>query len=81
MTNINGVALGRRCQDSTMQLAVHIRVPEGQQGHISIYVVPRNAPRTCEVVRHPIRSLCLHRRASAGVTATAHSKDWVKRSC
>lgn len=41
-----------------------MRIREGHRGTVSAFVVPKSAPKTCEVIQHQIKSLCLHRRIS-----------------
>lgn len=44
------------------RLVVLMRIPEGQAGSVSAYVVARAAPRTSAAVTYPVHTLCMHHR-------------------
>ena len=35
---------------------------EGKAGVLHVYVIPQTSPKTCQVVRHQLKPLCLHQR-------------------
>jgi hypothetical protein len=51
-----------RCQDSTSRLAIKFRAREGQPGSLRAFPIPAVPPKTCRVVEHALRPLCLHER-------------------
>eukprot|EP00892_Ulva_mutabilis_P000350 jgi/Ulvmu1/10315/UM060_0117.1 len=54
-----------RCHDSMSRVVVLMRIPEGQAGTVSAYVVPRAAPKTSAAVTHSVHALCMHHRVHA----------------
>jgi hypothetical protein len=51
-----------RCHDSMQRVSIAMRVPEGQSGTVFAYIVPKNAPKTCNRIVCAIQALSLHER-------------------
>lgn len=56
------------------RVVVLMRIPEGQAGEVSAYVVPRAAPKTSAAVTYPVHTLCMHHRMHAPDDARAYGR-------
>lgn len=51
-----------RCQTNTSRLEIRLRPVEGQHGIITIYVISRITPKSCQTKSYNIQPLSLHKR-------------------
>ncbi|OTF75367.1 hypothetical protein BLA29_006134 [Euroglyphus maynei] len=51
-----------RCQTNTSRLEIRLRPVEGQHGTISVYIISRITPKSCQTRSYQIQPLSLHKR-------------------
>lgn len=51
-----------RCQEASNRIEVKMRAVEGHYGTVQAFVLPRVAPKTCQICSYRIRPLCLQHR-------------------
>ena len=51
-----------RCQANTTRLEIRLRPVEGQHGTLSVYVISRITPKSCQTRSYSIQPLSLHKR-------------------
>ena len=51
-----------RCQANTIRLEIRLRPVEGQHGTLSVYVISRITPKSCQTRSYAIQPLSLHKR-------------------
>nr|XP_046908683.1 Bardet-Biedl syndrome 7 protein-like [Dermatophagoides farinae] len=60
--NPDQVLVTFRCQTNTSRLEIRLRPVEGQHGTISVYVISRITPKSCQARSYQIQPLSLHKR-------------------
>jgi Bardet-Biedl syndrome 7 protein len=58
--NGNALLATYRCQDNTNRLEIKIRAVEGEHGPLNAYIIPKQAPKTCQRASFQIKPLSLH---------------------
>lgn len=58
----NQVLVTFRCQANTTRLEIRIRPVEGQHGTLSVYILSRITPKSCQTRSYAIQPLSLHKR-------------------
>lgn len=58
----NQVLVTFRCQANTTRLEMRIRPVEGQHGTLSVYIISRITPKSCQTRSYAIQPLSLHKR-------------------
>eukprot|EP00164_Ancoracysta_twista_P005357 GFYU01007326.1.p1 GENE.GFYU01007326.1~~GFYU01007326.1.p1 ORF type:complete len:720 (+),score=217.69 GFYU01007326.1:110-2269(+) len=63
--NENGLLATYRCLENVNRLEMRLRTIEGQYGTLTVYVIPKLTPKTCQSLTYPIRPLSLHQRVTS----------------
>ena len=61
-SNSNEILATFRCQANTTRLEIQLRPVEGQHGTLSVYVISRITPKSCQIRSYAIQPLSLHKR-------------------